>query len=68
MQTQTDQVVQSVMASLSNARIRTVGPELIFGTLFDRIGFHPIPEELLRHLVIARLAYPTGKLKTTDYL
>lgn len=68
MHTQTDQVVQRVMESLSNANIRTVGPELIFGTIFDRIGFNQIPDELFRHLVITRLAYPTSKLKTIDYL
>lgn len=64
----TDQAVQGFMETLSNASIRVIGPELIFGALFDRIGFSRIPEELFRHLVIARLAYPTSKLKTVDYL
>ena len=53
---------------LRNASIRTVGPELIFGRLFDDIGFGVIPEPLLRDIVIARLVYPTSKLKTVDYL
>ena len=56
------------MQTLSNSQIRTIGPELIFGALFDRIGFNIVPEELFRHIVIARLAYPTSKLKTVDYL
>lgn len=68
MQTDSDQLVQNAMESLSNANLHTIGPELIFGTLFDRIGFNQIPDELFRHLVIARLAYPVSKLKTTDYL
>ena len=68
LQTPTDQTVQSFMETLSNASIRVIGPELIFGTLFDRIGLHQIPDEWFRHLVIARLAYPTSKLKTVDYL
>jgi hypothetical protein len=68
MQTETDQVVQGVMETLSNAQVRTIGPELIFGALFDRIGLNQIPDELFRHLVIARLAFPTSKLKTVDYL
>ncbi|RJP34925.1 MAG: IS1634 family transposase [Candidatus Omnitrophota bacterium] len=68
MQTPGDQVVQNAMESLSNASLRTIGPELIFGTLFERIGFNQIPDERFRHLVIARLAYPVSKLKTTDYL
>jgi hypothetical protein len=61
-------VVENFVAGLSNAQVRVVGPELIFGTLFDRIGFNGIAEELFRHLTIARLVYPTSKLKTVDYL
>ena len=68
LQTLTDQAVQTFMETLSNASIQVIGPELIFGTLFDRIGLNQIPDELFRHLVIARLAYPTSKLKTVDYL
>jgi len=60
--------VENFLDRLSNAQIRTIGPELIFGTLFDRLGFNSIPDELFRHLVIARLAYPASKLKTVDYL
>ena len=44
------------------------GPELLLGKLFDEIGFNELNEELFRHLVIARLCYPTSKLKTVDYL
>jgi len=60
--------IEDFVNSLSNAQIRTIGPEIIFGTLFDRIGFNIIPEEMFRHLTIARLAYPVSKLKTIDYL
>lgn len=63
-----DTVVEQAMESLANANIRTVGPELIFGTLYDHIGFGQIKEDLFRHLVIARLAFPLSKLKTTEYL
>ena len=41
---------------------------MIFGTLFDRIGFNAIPDEMFRHITMARLAYPVSKLKTVDYL
>ena len=41
---------------------------MIFGRLFDEIGFDAIPEPLFRDMVIARLVYPTSKLKTVDYL
>lgn len=60
--------IETFVQSLSNAQVRTLGPELIFGTLFDRIGFNIIPNKLFRHITIARLTYPTSKLKTVDYL
>src|SRR3989344_6444142 len=63
-----DLIIKKFFNTLTNASVRTIGPELIFGTLFDRIGFNIIQEPLFRHLVIARLAYPTSKLKTVDYL
>lgn len=63
-----DAVVENFLDTVASMHIRTIGPELIFGVLFDRMGFGAIPQELFRHLVIARLAYPTSKLKTADYL
>jgi len=61
-------VILDFVETLRNASIRTVGPEWIFGRLFDEIGFNAIPEPLLRDIVITRLVYPTSKLKTVDYL
>jgi transposase len=63
-----DDTVEQVMQSLSNSSIRTVGPELVFGRIYDFIGFGVVGEELFRHLVIARLAFPLSKLKTVEYL
>lgn len=63
-----DVVVDQFISELSNDSIRTIGPELIFGRIYDHIGFSVIEEDLFRHLVIARLAYPLSKLKTVDYL
>jgi len=63
-----DTLFEQAMESLANASIRTVGPELIFGSLYDHIGFGRIQEDLFRHLVIARLAFPLSKLKTVEYL
>jgi transposase len=60
--------VLDFVQTLKNASIRTLGPELIFGRLFDEIGFGVIPESLFRDIVVARLVYPTSKLKTVDYL
>ncbi len=63
-----DTLVEQAMESLANASIRTVGPELIFGRIYDGIGFGAVKEDLFRHLVIARLAFPLSKLKTVEYL
>jgi len=63
-----DELIEATISSLSNSSISTVGPELIFGRIYDYIGFGRIKEELFRHLVIARLAFPLSKLKTTEYL
>jgi len=63
-----DRAIISAFNSLSNSNIRTVGPELIFGRIYDYIGLNAIKEELFRHLVIARLAFPLSKLKTVEYL
>lgn len=65
---QEELIIENFVDSLENAHIRTVGPELIYGELFNRIGFNKIADKLFRHLVIARLAYPVSKLKTIDYL
>lgn len=65
---ETDLAIKNFLENTSNLQVRTIGPELIIGNLFDRIGFNAIPEELFRHIVIARLAYPASKLKTIDYL
>jgi len=63
-----DELIDEAISSLSNSSISTVGPELIFGRIYDYIGFGRIKEELFRHLVISRLAFPLSKLKTTEYL
>lgn len=63
-----DILVDEIFSSLSNANIKVLGPEIIFGKIYDKIGFNQIDEELFRHLVIARLSFPLSKLKTIDYL
>lgn len=63
-----DLAVENAMSTLRNADIRTVGPEMVYGKIYDHIGFGQINEELFRHLVIARLAFPLSKLKTVEYL
>ena len=65
---ETDIAIENFLGEMTNLQVHTIGPELIFGQLFDRLGFNIIKEKLFRHIVIARLTYPTSKLKTVDYL
>jgi len=65
---ESDVSIERAFAVLTNANIRTLGPEIIFGKIYNSIGFGEIRESMFRHLVIARLAFPLSKLKTIDYL
>lgn len=63
-----DQFIESYLQTLKNAQVQVMGPELVFGRLYDLIGFNQVSDEMFRHLVIARLSYPGSKLKTIEYL
>jgi len=63
-----DSIAESMVEALSNGSIRTLGPEIIFGKIYDFIGFNQINEQMFRHLVISRMAFPLSKLKTVEYL
>ena len=63
-----DLKIENFLNTLNNTNICVIGPELVFGKIYDKIGFNAINEDLFRHLVIARLAFPLSKLKTIDYL
>lgn len=63
-----DLIIDNFVKDLNSLDIQVVGPELIFGTLFDKIGFNSIPDKLFRDLVLSRLSFPSSKLKTIDYL
>jgi len=59
---ETQRVVGNMDAVLLN------GTQLLLGQVYDRIGFSLIPDEILRHLVIARVSQPRSKLATVAYL
>jgi hypothetical protein len=63
-----DGSIEDFLSSVSNTQVQVAGPELIFGRLYDRIGYGEIEEEMFRHLVICRLFNPGSKLRTVDYL
>lgn len=66
---QKDSMIRAFLSTLSNAQLSVVGPELVLGRLYDKLGFsQEVSEQLFRHVVIARLVSPGSKLKTVDYL
>ena len=63
-----EKYIEDFVSTLSNCHIRVIGPELVFGALYDKIGYKSIGDELFRHLVITRMFNLGSKLKTIDYL
>lgn len=62
----TDQLLEDLLTNIKE--IKVIGIDLILGKLFTEIGFDAITDELFKKLVIARLCYPSSKLKTVDHL
>ena len=60
--------LEEFISTLSNHQLQVIGPELIFGRLYDSMGYGEIASTLFRHLVITRLFHPGSKMKTIDYL
>lgn len=63
-----DLVVDSFVDGIANDHLQVVGPELILGKIYDKIGY---PKggcpDYFRSLVLCRLVYPGSKLKTVEY-
>jgi transposase len=63
-----DLVVDSFVESISNEHLQIVGPELVLGKIYEKIGFPKGGScNYFKHLVLCRLVYPGSKLKTVDY-
>jgi len=56
------------ISDLTNDNIRVAGPELVFGRIFDHIGFNQIKDELFKDLCISRITHPGSKLNLAQYL
>ncbi len=63
-----ENIIDDFVSGLSNKQIQVIGPEIIFGTLYDKIGYNKIDSDMFRHMVVCRLFNPGSKLKTVDYL
>lgn len=58
--------LQQIISGIKD--IRQNGVELLLSPVYDEIGYNRIADNLLRHLVIARVAQPRSKLATVDYM
>lgn len=63
-----DPVALPRVDEVGNDDIRVVGPELVFGRIFDYIGYNQIPDQLFRDLVVSRITHPGSKLQLSEYL
>lgn len=63
-----DEIHEPKISELSNDSIQVVGPVLVFGAIYDKVGFNTIKEPLLKDLVISRITHPGSKLKLSGYL
>src|SRR5690554_1814713 len=60
------QVTAYLLDNVDNILIN--GPRLILDEIFKLVGFDAIDDDILQHLVIARLCQPSSKAGTVDYL
>ena len=64
-----EQEVKAAETVLNNIdSILLNGAKLILDKVYDSIGFNNISDDVLRHLVVARLCQPMSKMATVDYL
>ena len=60
------QVTEYLLNNIKNVLLN--GTQLILNQVFKLIGFDIIEDEVLKHLVVARLCQPASKAGTVDYL
>jgi transposase len=60
------QVVDYLLSNVENILLN--GTQLILDKVFKSIGFNELDDDILKHLVIARLSQPLSKSATVDYL
>lgn len=63
---QSEQAITDVLENIQS--LKRVGYDLLLGRIFDEVGFNRVKDDIFRELVLARVAFPKSKLKTTEYL
>ena len=61
-----EQVVEQLLSNIENILIN--GTQIILEKVYKAIGFDQINDDILKHLVVARLSQPMSKSATIDYL
>jgi len=59
-------VTDKLLSNIENILLN--GTQLILNQVFKLIGFDTIDDDILKHLVVARLCQPSSKVGTVDYL
>jgi len=59
-------IAENLLSNIDNILIN--GTQLILDKVFRLIGFDQINDDILRHLVVARLSQPMSKSATVEYL
>jgi transposase len=60
------QVTEHLLSNIENILLN--GAQLILNRVFKQVGFDTIDDDILKHLVSARLCQPSSKAGTVDYL
>jgi len=60
------QVTEYLLDNIENILLN--GSQLILNEVFKLVGFDAIEDDILKHLVVARLCQPASKAGTVDYL
>ena len=61
-----EQVTDQLLSNIENILLN--GPQIILERVYKTVGFGAIDDDILKHLVIARLCQPLSKTGTVDYL
>lgn len=61
-----EELISGVLPSLQEGQVQVAGPELIFGGLYDRIGFGALKDDMFRRLVVARVSGPGSKMRAVE--
>ncbi len=60
------QVAEHLLSNIENILLN--GSQLLLNRVYDLVGFNAIEDDILKHLVTARLSQPMSKAATAEYL